>query len=124
MGNEADPISVFHKDVKGAVVFAVDAKGNLPAAAFWKKELKPEERRKFMNLFRRLCSVGKIVNPEQFKHEEDGIYAFKIFQKRLYCFQLGPCWHITNGCTKKKNKADPTELSRAKRIRSEYQARK
>ncbi len=76
-----------------------------------------------MALFSRMGDMGKIHDEEKFKHEQDKIYAFKIHQSRIYCFRDGNDWVLTNGCFKKRNKADPTEIVRAVRIMNEQQNR-
>lgn len=72
-----------------------------------------------MALFTRMGDHGKIHDEEKFKHEQDKLYAFKIFKARIYCFRDGNDWVLTNGCFKKSNKADPNEIARATRIMNE-----
>ena len=111
---------------KGRVVFAtIDAAGGekRPAQEFW-QTLDEKQQLKFRGLFDRICTHGHSHhNKEQFRKEVDKIYAFKIHQKRLYCFQEGHDWILTNGCTKKRNAADPNELKRAARIREQHLTR-
>ncbi|ACL03294.1 protein of unknown function DUF891 [Desulfatibacillum aliphaticivorans] len=81
------------------------------------------DRKKVFALVNRIADHGKIMNIEKFKHEEDGIYAIKSGQVRIYC-----CFHgkkvvlLTNGAIKKQNKANPADLEKAKKIRKETEA--
>jgi hypothetical protein len=62
--------------------------------------------------------------PERFKPQEDGIFAIKSNYVRLYCFYFddgeNQILYITNGYLKKKNKAKPEELEKAKAIRNAF----
>ena len=75
-------------------------------------------------LFQYSCDRGRILVPEQFKHEKDAIYVFKAKQARLYCFFDGNSIIITNGAIKQQRKARPEDLHRAERLRTEYFERK
>lgn len=88
---------------------------------FYSKELDDQQRRKFLARIERLAD-GHRMSAEQFVHEEDQIYALKIWARRIYCFQQGSDWFLTNGCEKKTDRANPQELLRAKRIRLEHLA--
>ncbi|MFA7235881.1 MAG: type II toxin-antitoxin system RelE/ParE family toxin [Phycisphaeraceae bacterium] len=129
MPPKPDPLSnvVYDKGPACSIVYAIDAKGNMPAYEFYegrKSELTKQQRRKFFSYFARMGDVGRITNTDQFNSERNGIYAFKIWKQRIYCFQDGNEWVLTHGCKKNQQKADPNELDRAERIRKEHLARK
>ncbi len=80
-----------------------------------------QEKSKIVSLYRQLAETGIIRNTTKFVHEEDGIYAFKANQARVYCFfDSDKLVLLTNGATKKQRKADPNELARARRLREAY----
>jgi hypothetical protein len=87
------------------------------------KQLTPVQRSGIMALITRVADYGNPENETRFIHEEDGIYAFKDGQVRVYCFfDKGRIIILTNGDIKKKNKADPSELKKAKKLRKAYKA--
>lgn len=108
---------------KCTIRYAMDATGNVHAKDFF-DALPLSERRKFMAYFVRMGDIGQIRNKEQFRSEGNGIYAFKAWQRRIYCYQDAAIWYLTHGCTKKTQKADPAELHRAERIRAEDHERR
>lgn len=84
-------------------------------------ELRDQDKRKLRALFDFIADQGPPRNPTKFRHEEDGIYAMKQGQVRIYCFfDAGRMIVVTHGTIKKKQKADPEDLKRAKRLREEY----
>ena len=85
------------------------------------KEVTTSQRSEIMALIRRVADYGNPENETRFTHEEDGIYAFKDGQVRVYCF-FDKCRIIilTNGDIKKRDKADPNELKKAKKLRKAY----
>ena len=122
MHGNSDSSSVVYRGSCRTIVCAIAGNGGMPANDFIRTQLNGDQRNKFMALFARMGDHGSISNPEKFKHEEDKIYVFKIFRVRMYCFQNGIEWVLTNGCIKKRDKADPAELARAKRIQAEHMA--
>lgn len=83
-----------------------------------------KEANKLRALFQYSCDRGRIPIPEQFKHEEKGIYAFKAKSARVYCFFDGDSIIITNGAIKKQRRARREDLQKSERLRKEYQERK
>ncbi len=76
-----------------------------------------------VSLVRHIAKNGLPHNPSRFTHEEDGIYALKDVpqQVRIYCFfERERVILLTNGVIKKKQKADPEDLKRAKDLRRIY----
>lgn len=77
-----------------------------------------------IQLVQSIAENGTPSNPSRFKLEEDGIYAIKDVphQVRIYCFfDRDRMILLTNGVIKKKRKADPNDLRRAKDLRQIYQ---
>lgn len=84
-------------------------------------ELSFERKKKFDYLIRRMGDAGKIQNEEQFKNEEDQIYAFKPKPDRFLCFFfIGSKIIVTNAFEKKAQKLPPQEKDRALRYRKDY----
>ncbi len=79
------------------------------------------DRAKVQSLLERMATHGEIRNKELFRHEKNGFYCFKRFQRRLMCFFDGSDVVITHGFTKKRDRLAPKELDRARRIKDSYQ---
>ena len=112
-------------DIERAVVLAVRSSGKSPAREFleW---LEHEDQRvllKFLALFQKIASCGRITNKKQFRKEEDGIWSFKHGQYRIGCFLDERSWVLTHGFVKKRDKWPPTELRGAQEIMADDLAR-
>jgi len=89
-------------------------------------DLKKSRELDFKKIFKRIerfSQTGFIPNnSENFSHEGDQIYAIKAHQIRLYGFFFngGKEFILTNGCIKKRDKAKPEDLRKAKDWRYEY----
>jgi len=84
-----------------------------------------ELQRKFLVLARRLGDSGKIFDKTKFRHEADGIYAFKPQPDRyLSFFTDGKKIIVTNGFRKKTDKLPKTEKDLAMKYRQDYFERK
>ncbi len=98
-------------------IFALTlADGSCPAGAFL-DSLDASDRRKLDVLFEMLGNHGKISNKEKFKKLEnsDGIWEFKSFQIRIFCFfAKGQRVVLAFGIRKKKDKHAPQDTARAK----------
>jgi hypothetical protein len=85
------------------------------------KELAADTRSRLTRRIVFMAEQGLPRDERKFKHEEDGIFAIKQGQVRIYCFlDAGRLVLLTNGTLKKKQKADPEDLKRAKRLREAY----
>ena len=84
------------------------------------EELPEKERMRFVTLFQRMADTGRIHNEEQFKKEQDKIYAFKRGQMRIGSFQIEERWLLTHGFIKKCSRWPKAELDRAERIMNEH----
>ncbi|MBF0523397.1 MAG: type II toxin-antitoxin system RelE/ParE family toxin [Candidatus Omnitrophica bacterium] len=70
-----------------------------------------------------MADIGHIYDETKFRIEDrqHKIYCFKPKKERFFCFFfIGRKIIITSGHTKKKQKLDRNELSKAVQIRAEY----
>lgn len=83
--------------------------------------LPKEQAARLVRLLEFIVDHGAPRNETKFRHEEDGIYAIKQGQARVYCFfDAGRFILLTHGAVKKRRKANPEDLARAKRLRKAY----
>lgn len=100
------------------IAFARDRDGAYPAMEFF-DQLSIADKLKLDQLFRILGDHGKHTNPEKFGDLGDGLYEFKSFKIRLpfaYAGYERGLILITHGFWKKRDKAPPPEIARARRI--------
>jgi len=76
-----------------------------------------------LRLFALMSREGRIVGEERFRYEDDGIWVFKKGSIRIFAFQEGDTWYLTNGYRKQGRKMPQRAFKRAKRIRAEHQER-
>jgi len=70
-------------------------------------------------LIERQCdSQLGVRDEEKFRSEGDGIWVFKKFQDRIYCYFDGNKVCMTHGLKKKRDRVPPSELKKAKDIRA------
>ena len=119
MSMDADSPLVVHGPMR-IIEYAVCSNGIMPARKFIEKELNESERTMLLVLFKRMADHGTVPNREQFKKVEGEIFEFKKHQIRVFCFRTGDHWLLTNGYKKKKDRLDPGEVKRAKRIMAEH----
>lgn len=85
------------------------------------KGLSEKERSKLMPLLQYTARAGTIKNEQKFKSIGDGLFEFKGFQSRMFCFfDEGRIIILTHGCIKKRDKLDPAEVKKARSRREEY----
>jgi mRNA-degrading endonuclease RelE of RelBE toxin-antitoxin system len=90
--------------------------------SFFQDDLTFEQRKTISAVIQRIADHGPPNNRKRWNTEGDGIYAIKDGQVRIYCFyDEGRLILLTNGAIKKRDKADPEDLKRAKRLRQVYQ---
>lgn len=90
-------------------------------------EIKPDQVAKLAALLERTAREGLPKNETKFKKVEgsNGIFEFKSYQMRLFCFFDGGSLIIcTNGAVKKRDKADPADITRAEEWMNLYFAAK
>lgn len=92
--------------------------GSCPSKDFL-NSLTLSEKAKIDALFDRLCSLGRIPNPEQFKKlEGTELYEFKSYQIRIYCCYVpGRRVILLYGLRKKSDRHKPADIQRAERYR-------
>lgn len=116
-------MGVFTRLVSQGAVYSIHAivEGKrCPFETFFMK-LEGPDKGKLRALFNFIAEKGPPRNETKFKHEDDDIYAIKLGQIRVYCFfDAGRMIVVTHGTIKKKQKANPEDLKRAKRLRDEY----
>ncbi len=85
--------------------------------------LNSSDQSKLTRLLEAFVERGEIRNTEKFKHEKDGIFAFKSYQVRILCFYLPDASKrsvvLTHGFIKKREELPPKEFEKALRIRKE-----
>lgn len=112
---------VAHRGSARTIVYAVRTDGTSPGAEFV-ASLDLRDQAKLHVLFQKLADTGQISNKEKFKKIEgtEGFFEFKSFQIRMPCyFVAGGLVVITHGFRKKSDRIPPSEIERAKQIRSE-----
>ncbi len=76
--------------------------------------LSDREKKKLIPLLHYTAQSGIITNEQKFKSIGNGIFEFKGFQARLFCFfDKGRIVILTNGCIKKRNRLDPAAIAKA-----------
>ncbi len=103
------------------IAFARDRDGAHPAGEFF-DQLSIADKAKLVNVFRILGDHGKHSNPEKFGDLGEGLYEFKSFKVRMpyaYAKNEKGLVLISHGFWKKKDKAPPSEIERARRILKE-----
>lgn len=87
-------------------------------------QLDRERKLDAFELFKAIAEVGKILNITKFRHEGEGIYAFKPKPDRFLCFfYSGKKIIITNAFEKKQDKLSPTEKKKALNFQKDYKSR-
>ena len=103
------------------IAFARDRDGAYPAEEFF-DQLAIADKAKMDQLFRILGDNEKHSNPKKFGDLGDGLYELKSFQIRMpfaYAKDERGLILITHGFWKKRDKAPPSEIARARRILKE-----
>lgn len=101
----------------------MDEKGRSQALEYYEK-LSSDRKRKLLNLFRLMGDHGKIFDETKFRHEGDGIYAFKPQPDRYLCFFFtGKRIIVTNAFLKKTQKLPKGEKDQALKAQGSYETR-
>jgi mRNA-degrading endonuclease RelE of RelBE toxin-antitoxin system len=88
------------------------------------KTLTKEQQAGIASAIRFIADNGPPQRKSRFNSEGDQIYAIKEDEVRIYCFFDEGSILLTNGVIKKKQKADPVDLKRAKTLRKAYLRRR
>lgn len=100
-----------------------DGRGYSQALEHFENQPK-DKQRKLLNLFRLMGDQGKIFNETKFRHEGDGIYAFKPQPDRYLCFFFkGKKIIVTNAFIKKTQKLPYSEKEQALKAYQSYEKR-
>ncbi len=71
-----------------------------------------------------MANKGEIRNIQKFRHEGDGIYAFKSPPDKFLCFFFeGSKIIVTNAFQKKSDKLSPNDKKKALRYKDDYSRR-
>ncbi len=98
-------------------------RGKSPAKAYF-DELDRARKIEAFELFMTMAKMGKIMNITKFRHEGDGVYAFKPKPDRFLCFfYSGKKINITNAFEKKHDKLSPVEKKKALAFQRDYKVR-
>jgi len=98
---------IAHDGQEFTIEWYFDDRGKSEALEYF-KSLPPQNQKKLVHLFYLLGDSGKIHSKEQFRHEDDQIYAFKPTPHRFLCFFFRDAKVIvTNGFEKKTDKLPP-----------------
>lgn len=104
-------------------MWVADESGRYRGREYFDK-LRVPDKAKLQALIERECDIQLgIRDVTKFRNEQDGIWAFKAHQHRLFCFFHYERVCITHGVRKKQDKVLPSELKIAKRIRESYLAK-
>ena len=97
--------------------------GKTPALDYF-EGLSKLKKAQTLRLFELIATEGKIFNKQKFRHEGDGIYAFKPKPHRfLSFFYENAKIIITNAFVKKRDDLPIEEKDRAQRCREDYISR-
>lgn len=115
--------TIVHCGKNFRLAFARERSGRSPGEEFF-DGLSPLEKAQLAQLFRILgdSTVGAPKNPTKFGVLDHDLYEFKSFQIRMpfgYAKSERGLVLITHGFRKKRDKAPPEEVARAKRILQE-----
>jgi hypothetical protein len=83
--------------------------------------LSNKEKGKILPVLHYTAHSGLLHNDQKFKSIGDGIFEFKGFQSRLFCFfDEGRIIILTHGCIKKRDKLDPADIKKARSRKDDY----
>lgn len=112
-----------YEGARRTIAWIADESGSYRGKEYF-DDLGEADRAGFEALFERLGDAGVLKNREKFRHEEGGIYCFKRFQHRLFCFFDGQLVCITHGMRKKRDRVPRTELEKCNRMRDHHLKKK
>lgn len=112
---------ILYKGAKFIVECAIQENGTSPSLDFL-NSLNARKKAKIFRIIKRFADFGSITNKDLFKKVEGELWEFKNYQTRLIMYHCG-CGAIalTHGFTKKGQKIKKKHITRANRIKQEYQ---
>ena len=114
--------AIIQRGFWGTVEYARRGDGAMEARD-WLESQDATIQSRFDHLFRKIASVGKIANTEQFRKLQGQIWEFKRGGDRIPCFRIANSWCLTHHFKKSGQKCPKKEIERAELIRSEHLAR-
>ncbi len=125
MGRPIQEDYILYQGKKFQVEFYFSEKGQLPAKEYFDSS-DQEVRIKLLALVKYISEEGRIFDENKFRlvDRKEKIYEFKPHADRFFnFFYEGGKIIITNAYRKKGQKVDPRELSRAIRLKQDYEIR-
>jgi hypothetical protein len=110
-----------YQGAKRRILWADGPDGGYPGEEYWVGlNSLPQVQAKLEALWKRLADSGYITNERQFRHEGDGIWAFKTYRPghRLLCFCEGADYLICGGYPKKSQEMPRRQKERALRMKA------
>ncbi len=105
----------------GNIEYAINKNGGMPAKEYI-EAMDTRERIKIETLLKRMADEGRIYGEGRFRKIKgtNSIFEFKSGRHRLFCFNSGKSWILTNGFIKQKMKTPKIDIARAEKIRKEH----
>lgn len=102
------------------VVYAENENGRTPAREFL-SSIEKKKCSKFHALFDRLRTYGWL-SATHFKklHGDSELWEFIVKPYRIFCFQIGSNWYLTNGFRKQSNETPIGPINQGVLIRRRY----
>ncbi len=114
---------IIYQGIEYTIEWYYNDRGKSQAKTYF-DDLDREGKLEALKLFKTMARIGKILNITKFRHEGDGIYAFKPKPDRFLCFFYSDKKIIiTNAFVKKEDKLIPTEKKKALAYQKDYKAR-
>ena len=113
---------LFYAGQRYSVYFHAEASDSSDANDYY-KDCDDVTRASLLYLVKRIADIGQIYDETKFRIEDKQhkIYCFKPKKERFFCFFfIGQRIIITSAYTKKKQKLNRNELTKAIQIRAEY----
>lgn len=98
--------------------FATDSKGRKPAEEFY-NGLSKEDQEKFLTLWNMVAYTERYHNKVRFKKLKGvDIWQFRVDHYRMFAYQSGNCFVLTNGFRKDRPKTDSKYIATAIKIKT------
>src|SRR4030042_1417397 len=116
---------LFHEGRYRSAWLYVREDGGNPVRDFIETHIqsRPNEMNRLIRTIKFICDDER-PHREKFRHEQNGIYAIKAHQARVYGFQDGHRVIMCHAVFKKRDRAGKEDLKKTDRIRDEYKRRK
>ena len=103
------------------IAYAQKRNGSMPAKEFL-ESLDKRERIKIARLFDWMLQSGKITNRQKFKklQGDSNLWEFISIPYRVFAYQDGNTWFLTNGFEKRTDATPPQEIKGGVEIMREH----